>query len=48
MMDYDFSQFMPSQRQGSKFQSYGGYTGPSSFGAGMQFSFDPRKFMQGQ
>ena len=47
-MNYDFSQFMPSQRQGQKFQSYQGYSGPTSFGAGMKFSFDPSKFMQGQ
>ena len=47
-MNYDFSQFMPSQRQGQKFQSFQGYSGPTSFGAGMKFSFDPSKFMQGQ
>ena len=47
-MPYDFSQFMPSQRQGQKFQSYQDYSGPTSFGGGMKFNFDPSKFMQGQ
>ena len=35
-MNYDFSQFMPSQRQGQKFQSYQGYSGPTSLAAALE------------
>jgi len=45
-MDYDFSQFMPSQQK--KFNSFQGGSQVGSFSGGMNFNFDPSKFMQGQ